>query len=41
MGFFKGSYFGVVESPEADRATLDRFVVAIEAGLPPGSEFHH
>jgi hypothetical protein len=40
MGFFKGSYFGVVESAEADRATLERFVVAFEAALPPGNEFH-
>ena len=41
MGFFQGRYFGVVESPEADRNTLHRFVLAIEAALPPGAEFHH
>jgi hypothetical protein len=41
MAFFKGSYFGVVESAVDDRAALDRFIVAIEAGLPAGSEWHH
>jgi hypothetical protein len=40
MGFFQGNYFGVAESPGADRATLDRFVVALESHLPPGNEFH-
>jgi hypothetical protein len=40
MGFFKGSYFGVVESSAADHTTLERFVVGFEAVLPPGNEFH-
>ena len=40
MGFFQGHYFGVVESPDADRAMLDRFVVALEFHLPLGNEFH-
>jgi hypothetical protein len=34
MGFFKDRYFGVVESPQADRATLDRFTAAMEDALP-------
>ena len=34
MGFFRDRYFGVVESPEADRATLDRFTAAMEDALP-------
>ncbi|MBZ5626601.1 MAG: hypothetical protein LAQ69_49160 [Acidobacteriia bacterium] len=38
MGFFKGRYFGVVESPQADRATLDGFTVAVEKALPGSSE---
>ncbi len=38
LGFYKGRVFGVVESPQADRATLDRFTVAVEKGLPAGSE---
>jgi hypothetical protein len=40
MGFFKGHYFGVVESEGADREKLDRFVVAVEASIPGRSEFH-
>src|SRR5271157_2505617 len=28
MAFFKGHYFGVAESPAADMATLNRFVMA-------------
>ena len=39
--FFKGSYFGVVEGDGADRLVLERFVGAIEAALPAGSEWHH
>lgn len=38
LGFCKGRVFGVVESLQADRATLDRFTVAVEKGLPAGSE---
>jgi len=38
IGFFKGRYFGVVESPQADRATLDRFAVAVQKALPGKSE---
>ena len=38
MSFYKGRYFGVVESPNADMNTLSRFTVAIEQTLPPGSE---
>jgi hypothetical protein len=38
MGFFKGRYFGVVESPQADRMTLDRFTVAVEKALPGGGQ---
>jgi hypothetical protein len=34
MGFFRDRYFGVVESPQADRATLDRFTEAVENALP-------
>jgi hypothetical protein len=30
MAFYKGRYFGVVESPGADMSTLDRFTTAIE-----------
>jgi hypothetical protein len=41
MGFHKGSYFGIAESPGTDRQTLERFVVAVEATLPPGTEWHH
>jgi hypothetical protein len=33
-GFFKGRYFGVVESELADGATLDRFTVAVEKAIP-------
>lgn len=40
VGFFKGRYFGVVESPQADRAALERFTAAVEAALPAGSEGH-
>ena len=41
MSFFKGSYFGVVESSGADGFTLERFVLAVESTLPSGSEWHH
>lgn len=40
MSFFKGQYFGVVESPSADGHTLERFVLAMEAALPAGNEGH-
>jgi len=30
MAFYKGRYFGVVESPDADIRTLDRFITAVE-----------
>jgi hypothetical protein len=42
MAFYKGRYFGVVESsPEADAETLSRFIVALEAALLPAPvEFH-
>ena len=30
LAFYRGRYFGVVESPGAGRATLDRFTVAFE-----------
>ena len=42
MAFYKGRFFGVVESsPEADMATLSRFIIALEAALPPAPvEFH-
>lgn len=40
MGFFNGRYFGVVEGSSADISTLDRFVVALEASLPAGNEWH-
>ena len=38
MSFYKGGYFGVVESPNADMNALNRFTVAVESALPPGSE---
>jgi hypothetical protein len=38
MGFFRGGVFGVAEAPEADKKALNRFVVTLEAGLPPGNE---
>ena len=41
MSFFKGSYFGVAESEGADRFALERFILAVEATLPAGSEWHH
>ena len=41
LGFFKGRYFGVVESPQADRAALDRFTVAVEGALPGASGCGH
>jgi hypothetical protein len=40
MGFFKGHYFGVVESPGADREALNRFVLAVETTIPGHNEFH-
>ena len=36
MGFFTGRFFGVVESPQADRATLDRFAVSVGKALTGG-----
>ena len=41
MSFYKGSYFGIAESPGAGRQELERFVVAVEATLPRGTEWHH
>jgi hypothetical protein len=41
MAFFKARYFGVVESPDADRLVLERFVAAVESTLPAGNEWHH
>ncbi|MGP0076107.1 MAG: hypothetical protein ACLPWF_29660 [Bryobacteraceae bacterium] len=38
MAFAKGRYFGVAESPGAERSTLKRFVQGVTAALPPGSE---
>jgi len=38
IGFYKGRYFGVVESPGVDREMLDRFTVALERSLPGRSE---
>jgi hypothetical protein len=38
IGFFKGRCFGVVESPQADRATLDQFAAAVEKALPGTGE---
>jgi hypothetical protein len=38
MGFLRDRYFGVVESPQADRATLDRFTAAVQNALPGRGE---
>jgi len=35
--FTKGRYFGVVESPRADQATLKRFIDNVLTGLPAGA----
>ena len=40
MAFYKGPYFGVVESPQDDRNALNRFTVAVVSALPGGAEFH-
>lgn len=40
IAFYKGHFFGVVESPKAELNTLNRFTVAVESTLPGGSEFH-
>jgi len=40
MAFYKGPYFGVVESPQAGRNALNRFTVAVVSTLPGGAEFH-
>jgi hypothetical protein len=40
VGFFKGHFFGVVESTQADRGALERFTAAIEKALPGESEGH-
>lgn len=34
VGFFNGRYFGVAESPQADRAALERFTLAFKKSLP-------
>ncbi len=39
MSFYKGRFFGAAESPNGDMQMLNRFVLAIEAELPPGDEF--
>jgi hypothetical protein len=39
MAFYKGRFFGVAESPGADMQALNRFLLQIEAVLPPGDEF--
>ena len=36
IGFFVGRFFGVAESPGADRATLDRFAVEVGKALSGG-----
>ena len=41
MSLFRGSYFGVVESVNAEPLVLERLVLAVEAALPPGDEWHH
>jgi hypothetical protein len=38
MAFAKGNYFGVAASPGAGQGALKRFVQAVTATLPPGSE---
>jgi hypothetical protein len=38
MGFYKGRFFGVVESRRADREALNLFTSAVEKSLPGGSE---
>jgi hypothetical protein len=40
IGFFRGRFFGVVESPTADRDTLNVFTSALEKNLPKGNEGH-
>ena len=40
MGFLKGRYFGVVDSPDLDHAAMERFRMAIENALPGKSESH-
>jgi hypothetical protein len=39
MAFYKGHYFGVVESPQGDRDALNRFTRSVESALPGGAEF--
>jgi hypothetical protein len=39
MAFYKGHYFGVVESGDSDRNALNRFTAAVESSLPAGAEF--
>jgi len=36
LGFWSGRFFGVVESPGADRAALDRFAAALGKALTGG-----
>ena len=38
MGFFQGGVFGVAEAPGGDKPALNRFLIALEAELPPGPE---
>lgn len=39
-GFYKGCYFAVIESQQADAKALERFTQAIEQALPAGGEVH-
>jgi hypothetical protein len=34
LAFYRGRYFGIASSPGADHATLNRFVAAVEKGIP-------
>jgi hypothetical protein len=36
LAFMKSRYFGVVESPDADRPAIERFIEGVTAGLPNG-----
>ena len=38
IGFYKGRFFGVAESPMADRETLNLFASELEKSLPGSSE---
>jgi hypothetical protein len=34
LAFYKGPFFGIVESPGADHAAMNRFAAAIQSSLP-------